>query len=142
MINLNYTIIIQLAIVLGLMVILSKIVFNPFLAVLQKRKDQIDGAEKKALELQERANDLLERYREAMAAAQAQGATILEGIRKESLAKESEILKKSMEDSNQMIRQIQQRISAEIEEARTDLQMKTQTLSREIAEKVLGRSLL
>ena len=142
MINLNYTIIIQLAIVLGLMVILSKIVFNPFLAVLQKRKDQIDGAEKKALELQQRANELLERYREAMAAAQAQGATILETIRKESLAKETEILQKAMEDSNQMIRQIQQRISAEIEEARTDLQMKTQTLSREIAEKVLGRSLL
>ncbi|MCX5906142.1 MAG: hypothetical protein NTY64_02865, partial [Deltaproteobacteria bacterium] len=102
----------------------------------------IDGAEKKALELQQRANELLERYREAMAAAQAQGATILEGIRKESLAKESEILQKARVDSNQMIRQIQQRISAEIEEARTDLQMKTQTLSREIAEKVLGRSLL
>jgi F-type H+-transporting ATPase subunit b len=141
MIELNLTMIIQLFIVLSLVVILSQIVFKPFLGILQERKDRVKRAEEKARDLQHRSEELMERYRESISAAHAQGATIREKIRKESLAKEMEILQKAMEEANRLIQEIKMRITDEMETARAGLQSQAQNLSREIAKKVLGRSL-
>ena len=141
MIDLNLTVIIQLFIVLSLVVILSQIVFKPFLATLQERKNRVQRAEEQARDLQHRAEELMEQYRESIAAAHAQGATIRDKIRKESLAKEMEILQKAMEEANRMIQEIKVRITGELEAARAGLQSRAQNLSREIAEKILGRSL-
>lgn len=140
MIELNLTMIIQLAIVLSLMVILSQMVFKPFLGILQERKDQVKRAEERTRDLQHRSEELMERYREAISAAHAQGATIREKIRKESLAKEMEILQKAMEEANRLIQEMKMKISDEMEAARAGLQFQAQNLSREIAEKILGRS--
>jgi len=141
MIDLNYTLIIQLTVVLGLMVILSQLAFKPFLKILQARKDHMEGAEQEANELHRRAQELMERYRETMAAAQAQGTAIREEIRKESMAMEGEIIQKTTDEAHQIVRDIQMEISAETEKARADLQSKAQSLSREMAQKILGRKL-
>jgi len=141
MIDLNLTLIIQLAVVLSLMVILSQIAFKPFLSLLQARKERIEGAEKRARDLQQQAEKLIERYREAISAAQAQGATIREEIRKESLAAEMEILQKAMEKANHSIQQMKTKIAEETGAARVGLKIQAQNLSLEIAEKILGRSL-
>jgi len=71
MIDLNFTIILQLAIVLILIGALSNIVFKPFLRVLQERRDWVEGAENKARELQQRMEELMEKYRDNIATAQA-----------------------------------------------------------------------
>lgn len=141
MINLNVTLIIQLAIVLTLMVILSQIVFRPFLGVLQARKNKLDGAAQQARELQQRAEELIQRYREAILGAQAQGAAIRDQIRKEGLEKESAILKKAAEEADQLLKEMRMKIAAEVGSARAALKLQAQNLSREIAEKILGRRL-
>ncbi len=141
MIDLNLTMIIQLFIVLSLVVILSQIVFKPFLGILQERKDRVKRAEEQARDLQHRSEELMERYRESISSAHAQGATIREKIRKESLAKEMEILQKAVEEANRSIQEMKKRISDEMEGARAGLQLQAQNLSREIATKILGRSL-
>ncbi len=141
MIDLNLTLIIQLAVVLSLMVILSQIAFKPFLSLLQARKERIEGAEKRARELQQQAEKLIERYREAISAAQAQGATIREEIRQESLAKEMEILQQAMEEANQVIKEMKMKIAEETGLARRDLRLQAQNLSREITARILGRDL-
>ncbi len=141
MIDLNFTIIIQLAVVLSLMVILSQVAFKPFLNLLQARKERMEGAEARARELELRAEKLIEQYREAISAAQAQGATIREELRKESLAKEMEILQKAMGEANQSIGEMQKEIAEETGLARAELRLQAQGLSREIAARILGRSL-
>ncbi len=141
MISLDPTVVIQLVIVLTLMVILSQIAFKPFLNLLGERKGRIEGAEKRARELQQRTEELMEHYRDAMATAQAQGANLREEVRKEGLAQEMEILQKAMAEANRLIEEMKSRIGEETKAARTDLRLKAQTLSREIAEKILGRRL-
>jgi F-type H+-transporting ATPase subunit b len=140
MIELNFTLIIQLIIVLSLMGILTQILFKPFLRVLQERRNRIEEAEKKAKDLQQEAEELIERYREAFAAGQAQGAGIRDEIRKTSLAEETEILQKAMDQANRLIQEVKARIAEEARAARTELRLQAQNLSREIAEKILGRS--
>ncbi len=141
MIDLNFTVIFQLAIVLILMVALSNLVFKPFLRVVQERKDWIEGAEKKARELQQRSEELMERYQDSLSAAQAQGASIREEIRKEGLSTEAEIMQKAMEEANQFLEEMKGKIREESQSARAGLRLQAQTLSREIAEKMLGRSI-
>jgi len=81
----------------------------------------------------------MEKYRDAISAAQAQGASIREEIRKESLAKEAEILQRAAEEANQFIGEIKGKIQEEAQRARETLRLQAQMLSREIAEKLLGR---
>ena len=141
MIDLNYWLIMQLAVVLSLMVILSQVAFKPFLKTMQARKERIKKAEKRAGELQQQVEKLIERYREAISAAQAQGASIREEIRQESLAKEMEILQKAMAEATQVIEDMKKKIAEETGLARKDLRIQARNLSREIAERVLGRNL-
>jgi len=140
MIELNLTLILQLVIVLGLMGILTQLVFNPFMTVLAERKNRIEGAEKKAKDLQQQAEELIDRYREALAAAQAQGASIRDEIRKISLSEEMTILQKAMEDANRVIQEVKKKIAEDAQAARADLRHQAQNLSRAITEKILGRS--
>ncbi|NWF55985.1 MAG: ATP synthase F0 subunit B [Syntrophaceae bacterium] len=137
----DITLIFQLAIVLFLMVLLSSVVFKPFLRVLQERKDWVEGAEKKARELQQRSEELMERYRDSMSAAQAQGASIREEIRREGLSKEAEVLQKAMEEANRFLEEMRGQLQEETRNVRAALRLQAQTLSREVAEKMLGRSI-
>jgi F-type H+-transporting ATPase subunit b len=141
MIELNFTVIFQLAIVLILMVALSGLAFKPFLRVLQERRDWVDGAEKKARELQQRTEELMERYRDSMNAAQAQGASVRDEIRKEGLAREAQILLKAQEEANRFLDGMKGKIQGESQDARAGLRMQAQNLSREIAAKMLGRKI-
>ncbi len=141
MIDLNFTVILQLAIFLILMVALSSLVFKPFLRVVEERKDWIEGAEKKARALQQRSEELMERYRDSMSAAQAQGASIREEIRKEGLTQETEILQKAMEEANRFLEGMKGKIQEESQAARAGLRLQARNLSRELAEKMLGRSI-
>jgi len=141
MIELNFTVIFQLAIVLILMVALSGMVFKPFLRVLQERRDWVEGAEKKARELQQRTEELMERHRDSMSAAQAQGASVREEIRKEGLAREAEILQKALGEANRFLEEMKAKIQEESQTARAGLRLQARNLSREIAAKMLGRSI-
>jgi len=141
MIELNFTLIFQLAIVLILMVALSSLVFKPFLRVLQERRDWVEGAEKKARELQQRTEELMERHRDSVSAAQAQGASVREEIRKEGLAREAEILQEAQEGANRFLDEMKGKIQEESQAARVGLRIQAQSLSREIAAKMLGRNI-
>ncbi len=140
MIDLNLTLIIQLVIVLSLMGILTQIVFKPFMTILEERKNRIEDAEKKAKDLQQQADELIERYREAIAAAQAQGAGIRDEIRKISLAEEMSILQNAMDEANRVIQEVKKKIAQDAKAAQADLRYQAQNLSRAITEKILGRS--
>ena len=141
MIELNFTVIFQLAIVLILMVALSGMVFKPFLRVLQERRDWVEGAEKKARELQQRTEELMEQHRDSMGAAQAQGASVREEIRKEGLAREAEILQKAQQEANRFLEEMKAKIQEESQAARAGLRLQARNLSGEIAAKMLGRSI-
>ena len=141
MIDLNFTVIFQLAIVLFLLVALSGMVFKPFLRVLQDRRDWVEGAEKKARDLQQRTQELIERHRDSMSAAQARGASIREEIRRVGLTQETEILQKAMEEANSFLEGMKSKIQEESQTARAGLRLQARNLSREMAEKLLGRSI-
>lgn len=141
MIDLNLTIIFQLFLVLILMVALSQIVFKPFMRVSEERRNWVERAERKARELQQRTEEIIQRYRDSMAAAQAEGTTIREEIRKTAAATEMDILQKAMKEANRFLEEMKAKIQEEARQARASLRLNSQNLSREVAEKILGRAI-
>lgn len=142
MIELNFTLIIQLIVVLVLMIILSQMAFKPFLQLIQARSKWLHNMEKKTREFKQQAEKMMEKYQEAITAALAQGAAIREEVRQESLRREMEILKQAREEANLLLREMKIKINQETEAAKSELQKRARELSQEIVEKILGRSLL
>ncbi len=141
MIDLNGTMLVQLAMLLVLLIVLSQVAFRPFLGLLDARKERLNSEEQQARDLKDRTQQMMERYRETMAAAHSKGAAIREEMRKESMAQESSILQKAMQEGGQLMEKMKARISQETEAAKSGLRVQAQNLSREIAEKILGRNL-
>ncbi|MBM9511439.1 ATP synthase F0 subunit B [Desulfogranum marinum] len=141
MISIDITMVIHIINMIVLMLVLNAILYKPVLGILEKRKQKVDSMHDQVAQLEQRARnrqlDLDRKMREgsgkakkaldaARASAQAAGAEKLAAIRQES----------DGEKEKQMAE-----IRTQVEAARKDLQAKTEGFARDMAGKILGRSL-
>lgn len=141
MITIDITLVIHIINMIVLMLVLNAILYKPVLGILEKRKQKVDSMHDEVAQLEQRARnrqvDLDRKMREgsgkakkaldaARAGAQAAGAEKIAVIRQES----------DGEKEKQMAE-----IRSQVEAARDDLQAKTEGFARDMAGKILGRSL-
>lgn len=141
MISIDITMVIHIINMIVLMLVLNAILYKPVLGILEKRKQKVDSMHDEVAQLEQRARnrqvDLDRKMREgsgkakkaldaARATAQAAGAEKLAAIRQES----------DGEKEKQMAE-----IRSQVETVRKDLQAKTEGFARDMAGKILGRSL-
>ncbi len=141
MITVDATMFMHIINMIVLMFVLNAILYKPVLGILEKRKQKVDSLQTEVVELEQRAKNrqaaLDQKMREASgkakkaldearAGAQAAGAEKLAAIRQESAG----------EKEKQMTK-----IRAQVQAAREDLQTKTEGFAKEMAGKILGRSL-
>ncbi|WP_028583421.1 ATP synthase F0 subunit B [Desulfogranum mediterraneum] len=141
MISIDITMVIHIVNMIVLMLVLNAILYKPVLGILEKRKQKIDALHDEVVQLEQRARnrqaDLDKKMREASgrakkaldqarAGAQAAGAEKLAAIRQESDGEKE----KQLTD-----------IRSQIADARQELQAKTGDFAKEMAGKILGRSL-
>ncbi|PIE59628.1 MAG: hypothetical protein CSA32_02905 [Desulfobulbus propionicus] len=141
MISVDFTLFIHIVNMIVLMVVLNNILYKPVLGILEKRKEKISALQGEVEQLEQRAHtrqkDLDQKMREASSkakkaldearsGAQAAGAEKLAAIRQEADADKE----KQLAD-----------IRMQVEAARKGLQEKTEEFAKEMAGKILGRSL-
>jgi F-type H+-transporting ATPase subunit b len=140
-ITLDLAFVIQLINFLILLVVLNILLYRPLRRVMAERDNDIKGARSKAAdvdrEVQERIAEYETRLREVKSGASQERAV----LKQEALAEESVILEKARKDAAESIAAIKAKIAQEAAEATRILQEQAQDLSRDICEKVLGRSL-
>jgi len=141
MVEINYTFLIQIVNFLLMIFILNLLLYKPILKILDKRQEQISGSEEEIKNL-----NLTIEKRMAEYEAKIQQAKIdAMGQRNEILQEGAAIGKKIMDDAKADImtlaEQFQQKLQAEMDQARNVLHSSSRNISMEIAEKVLGRSI-
>jgi F-type H+-transporting ATPase subunit b len=140
-ITLDLAFVIQLINFLILLVVLNILLYRPLRRVMAERDNDIKGARSKAAdvdrEVQERIAEYETRLREVKSGASQERA----GLKQEALAEESVILEKARKDAAESIAAIKAKVAQEAAEATRILQEQAHDLSRDICEKVLGRSL-
>ncbi len=139
MIEVNWTLFLQFANFMILMVVLNALLFKPLRAALQARKETIEGSRAKVLDIDEQVQAQIARYEAQLQEARQQGGEERAALRKTAQEEEARILGEAKQTSAGKLQNIKEQIQKEAATARQALRDETETLAKEIAGKVLGR---
>lgn len=141
MVSLDYSLGIQIINFVLLIFILNVLLYKPLLGMIDKRKKHLQESETEIRRLQETVEQKMAAYEEKLSQAK-KAAT---GEKNEIIGQGTEEAKVIVEAVRSeipgLMEQFQTRMEREIGEARKVLTEQSRTLSVEIAEKCLGRSL-
>ncbi len=140
-IGLDYTFWIQIVNFLFLMVVLNVLLYKPVMGILEKRKEQIEGAEREIKELNLTIEQKEARYEEKLRLAKNDALEQKKEIVREGSEAAKGILDAARAEIPKMVEQFEAKVSKEVGEARRILREQSENIAMEIAEKVMGRSI-
>jgi F-type H+-transporting ATPase subunit b len=140
-ISLDLAFVIQLVNFLVLMLVLNIFLFKPIRKVIADRKAQISGAKEKAAAVDREVQEKVSLYEARLREVKAKAGEEREALRKVALQEEAAILDQARKEAVDSLSAIKSRVAKEAADAKEFLKEQSRTLSLEICEKVLGRSL-
>lgn len=141
MIQLNFTVLIQLINFLALLFILNAILYKPVMTKMREREAQIRKDKEKALELQENVQLQENQHQEALAKARQTAAQEKAALMAEAKKSESAILEKARTEASHIVDDMKAAIQVEANEVRKTLKAQMTPLAESITEKILGRAI-
>jgi F-type H+-transporting ATPase subunit b len=126
---------------LVLVLLLNALLYKPIRKQLADRVDLIGGAKAKSAAVDKEVQEKLAAYEARMREIRAGAADERGLLKKEAQQQEAAILEKARSEASQSLASIKAKVAQEAQDARRLLKESAETLSSEICEKVLGRSL-
>lgn len=141
MINIDIAFVFQLVNFLVLVLILNVLLYKPIRKHLADRAGQLTGAKEKSAQVDKEVQEKLAAYEARMREIRAGAADERGVLKKEAQLKEAEILDRARVEASASLTSIKEKVAKEAQEARRLLKESADSLSSDICEKVLGRSL-
>ncbi len=139
MIDIDYSIFIQIALFLVIWFFLARFVFTPFQRLLGEREQRTEGMKAEAETLLEEAERLRMQYEERITKAKEEGSSIKEEIRQEALQAREQLLAHAQEDAARFLQLARQQILEEMQKDRELAVQEAEVIGQEMAEKILVR---
>ncbi len=139
MIALDYTVLIQIVAFLVFWFLLTKLLFKPFIGLLEERERRTEGAKAEAAALKEEGERLSKEYERAIARAKEEGRAAKEGIIQEARQARERLLSQAREEAARMVEAAREEIRKGLERGRELAARETEAIARQMAEKILGR---
>ena len=137
----NVSLFIQMGNFLVLMIVLNFLLFRPIRRKLAERsahfskfRTEIDDLGSKTTKRAKELDDLL-------AEARRQGGTKREELKRQGQDTEKSLVDKATTEMEKSVAQVREQVRAELGSARDELRGQVEAFSRQVAEKILGRSL-
>jgi len=140
MVDIDYTLFIQLVLFLLLIWILNQVLYKPLLRIMDRRKEILDKAQEEVKTVQETIDRRVAEYEEKIRAAKMEAMSQKGDLAKEGTAAAKVITDKAKTEIAGMMGEFQAKLEKELASARELLRTQSLRISSEIAEKVLGRS--
>ncbi len=140
MINLNFTLLIQLVNFLILLLLLNALLYKPIMAKIREREAAIKKDREKALELETEVANQEGKHRDALIQARKSAADEKASLLAASKVKESEILEKARLEAARIVEEMRKSIQAESDQARKKLKEDMTPLAQSVTEKILERA--
>jgi F-type H+-transporting ATPase subunit b len=140
MIFLDYTAVYQIILFLLLWAILNKLLFRPYLALLDERERKTSGARTEIVGLEHQAERLKAEYDEKIAQAQAAGNVAKETILNEARQRREELLARVRAEAGSALERVRQELASQMEKERQLAAAEAASLAREMVRKILGRN--
>jgi len=141
LVSINFTLFVQLANFLILLVVLNFLLFKPILRVLDEREKLV----KDAAEIKERlsglADENIARYESQLLSAKQESMSIRTASRSEALGEFRKILQDTKEENAKELDIARKTLAAQAEESRTVLKTEAENLADKVAAKLLGHNM-
>jgi len=139
LIDVDGTVLIQFGLFLVMLFVLSRFMFRPYLKLRDLRKEGIEGARQKAVDMDERAKKIVSDYEENLQKARQRGAEERLRLRQEGAARERQIVGAAREEVGRTTEAAKANVAKQAGEAKAQLDAQAQVLARQMASKILGR---
>jgi F-type H+-transporting ATPase subunit b len=141
MISIDLAVVIQFVNFLVLMVVLNFFLYKPVRKILADREKEIADAHERTVSVDREVREKMELYELKLRQTTAMAAEEKSKAIQKAREQEAAVIDKARKEAAGTVATIQKRVAGEAEEARHFLREQAQTISHEICEKVLGRSL-
>lgn len=139
MIDFVYTVLVQIVAFLALWFVLSKLLFKPFIALLEERENRSEGLKAAAASLVAEGERLRAEYESAIAKANEEGAAVKETLLQEARQTRERLLAESRAQAADRMTAVREDIKNEMAKSRALALQEAAVIARQMAEKVLGR---
>ncbi len=141
MLEVNYTLAIQVINFLVLLFLLNIIIYRPIRGILARRKKEMDSASDMAEDWRTRADKFFEELETNISVTRAEGLKERENLRNMGVADEGSMLQDANSAAEDKLIKIKEEIQDRLAVARQSLQAELEGFSRDLAEKILGRGI-
>lgn len=141
MLKIDYSVFIQIANFLILLLLLNIILYRPIRRILKQRKDAMEGLEVRASDLQGRAAKDSKALEENISGARREGYKERESLKAEALETEKKMYQEATAKAGDKLDRARKEAEQKLAEIRQGLVQEVGLFSRELAEKIVGRSL-
>jgi F-type H+-transporting ATPase subunit b len=139
MISLDLSIFYQIILFVALWLILNKILFQPYLQLLEERERRTIGAEHDSADLEHEGARLRAQYEEKIAQAQTAAYAAKDAILQEARQQREKILGQARAEAASKLEQARHEISLALEREKALAAAEAATVAGEMVSKVLGR---
>lgn len=139
MIDFVYTVLVQIVAFLALWFLLSKLLFRPFIALLEERENRSEGLKAAAALLVAEGERLRAEYESAIAKANEEGAAVKETILQEARQTRERLLAESRAQAAERMTAVREDIKKEMAKGRELALQEAAVIARQMAEKILER---
>jgi F-type H+-transporting ATPase subunit b len=140
-INVNFTLFIQLINFLILLLLLNALLYKPILAKIRERESKIKADRDKAGQLENEVLEQEKKHQEALVEARQVAAREKAELLAAAKKSEADILDKARVNAAAIVDEMKASIQAESEKARNALKGEMALLAKSISEKILGRAI-
>ncbi len=139
LIDLDFTVFVQLALFIITGLIASKLLFRPYLQMREERTAGIEGARDEATRMSAQADGQLAEYEVKLSKARSRAEEQRRKLRAEASGHEREVLEKTHAEAVAAREEARKRITSETETARAQLEPRASEIAAAVASKLLGR---
>ncbi len=141
MIELDWTLFVQILNFLVLVFLLNMVLFRPIRKSLQDRQARLTSFEDDISRLGDTQQGILGEVDEQLAAARREGLGLREGLRQEGSQAESSLLEQVKQEVDAEWTRVEAKIKKDVAKAQEALQAQAQDFAMALATKILGRKL-
>jgi len=141
MISVDYSLFIQIANFLVLLFLLNIILYRPIRKILGKRSDEMSSFQSMIDDFLSKSTQCEKDLESNKGAARREGFEEKENFKQEGLEEEKEVLQSAITKAEEEINQAKKEIELKVTDVRQSLENEVALFSKDLAEKILGRSI-
>jgi F-type H+-transporting ATPase subunit b len=139
LIEVNFTLLIQIFNFFLLMFLLNKLLYKPVLKILAEREERVAGGQEQAKKLIEDGQQLFSTYNQKLHNAKLDAITVKNSTRNQAVEEGNAIIDEARKKAEVIVADVQKEMAEEIARVKKELEPELGIMASTIAQQILGR---